>query len=296
MVQLDLSAHPPGAEVQKPRLEAEAVRPQHLQEGMFVPQRPEPQQLQVTLARLRKIVGEGRAGSPEIIEQHTTQTFRMVHFKPDPRGKTGAKRTVKKSALRVYRPHRRARVRSEHGAPSFVQFENQRYRVGDAAGPWRRSGQWWTEHRWGRDEWDLVLDLVGNRSLSDCLRAVHPRGTYISCGGGSPDRSSWDLLAGMLQNAVRSAFTSQKMPGLFAKINREDLAILADLVQRETVIPVVDRNYSLREVAEAVRHVESGHVSRKSRDRRYLDAPGASSPALYRLSSIRLTISSAPID
>jgi protein ImuB len=157
LIQLDLAAHPPGAEVQKLRLEAEAVRPQHLQEGMFVPQGPEPQQLQVTLARLRKIVGEDRAGSPEIIEQHTTKTFRMVHFTPDTRGKTGSKRIVKKSALRVYRPPRPARVRSDHGAPSFVQFENQRYRVGNAAGPWRRSGQWWTEHRWGRDEWDLVL-------------------------------------------------------------------------------------------------------------------------------------------
>lgn len=157
LIQLDLAAHPPGAEVQELRLEAEAVRPHHLQEGMFVPQGPEPQQLQVTLARLRKIVGEDRAGSPEIIEQHTTQTFRMVHFTPDTRGKTGAKRAVKKSALRLYRPARPAQVRNDHGAPSFVHFENQRYRVGNAAGPWRRSGQWWTEHRWGRDEWDLVL-------------------------------------------------------------------------------------------------------------------------------------------
>ena len=111
--------------------------------------------------------------------------------------------------------------------------------------------------------YDLLFDLVGNRSLSDCLRAVHPRGTYIACGGGGPDRSSWELLAGMLQNAVRSVFTSQKMPGLLAKINREDLAILSNLVQRGTVISIVDRTYSLREVAEAVRHVESGHVRGK---------------------------------
>ena len=111
--------------------------------------------------------------------------------------------------------------------------------------------------------YDLLFDLVGNRSLSDCLRTVHPRGTYISCGGGGPDRSSWGLLAGMLQNAVRSAFSSQKMPGLLAKINGEDLAILSNLVQRGTVIPVVDHTYSLREVAEAVRHVESGHVHGK---------------------------------
>ena len=111
--------------------------------------------------------------------------------------------------------------------------------------------------------YDLLFDLVGNRSLADCLRTVQPRGTYIACGGGGPDRSTMDLFEGMLQNAVRSRFASQKMPGLLAKINHEDLAILADLVQRGTVIPVVDRTYSLREIAEAVRHVESGHFRGK---------------------------------
>jgi NADPH:quinone reductase-like Zn-dependent oxidoreductase len=111
--------------------------------------------------------------------------------------------------------------------------------------------------------YDLLFDLVGNRSLADYLCVVQPRGTYISCGGGGPDRSTMDGLARLLQNAVRSRFVSQKMPGLLAKINREDLAILADLVQRGTVIPVVDHTYSLRETAEAVRHVESGHVRGK---------------------------------
>ena len=83
LVQLDLAAHPPGAAVQKLKLEAYPVQPQHVQEGMFVPQGPEPQHLQITLARLYRIVGEERAGSPEIIEQHTTNTFQMTRFIPD---------------------------------------------------------------------------------------------------------------------------------------------------------------------------------------------------------------------
>jgi NADPH:quinone reductase-like Zn-dependent oxidoreductase len=112
-------------------------------------------------------------------------------------------------------------------------------------------------------QWDLLFDLVGNRSLGDCLRVVQPRGTYISCGGGGPDRSTVDMLAQLLWSSVRSRFTSRKMPGLLAKINREDLAILADLVQRGTVTAVVDRTYSLRDIAEAVRYVESGHVRGK---------------------------------
>jgi len=111
--------------------------------------------------------------------------------------------------------------------------------------------------------YDLLFDLVGNRSLTEYLCAVQPRGTYISCGGGGPDRSTVDLLAQLLQNAIRSRFVGQKMPGLLAKINREDLTILADLIRRGTVIPIIDRTYSLRETAEAVRHVECGHVRGK---------------------------------
>lgn len=111
--------------------------------------------------------------------------------------------------------------------------------------------------------YDLLFDLVGNRSLADCLSVIQPRGTYISCGGGGPDRSTMDLLAGLLHNAVRSRFVSQKMPGLLAKINSDDLALLAGLVQRGTMTPVVDHTFSLRETAEAVRHVESGHVRGK---------------------------------
>jgi protein ImuB len=157
LVQLDLAAHPPGAAVQKLRLEAYPVQPQHVQEGMFVPQGPEPQQLQITLARLYRIVGEDRAGSPEIIEQHTTNAFQMTRFVPDTNADTGSTRHAKKAALRVYRPVRPARVRIEQGAPILIQFDNYRYQVRKATGPWRRSGQWWTQHRWGRDEWDLVL-------------------------------------------------------------------------------------------------------------------------------------------
>jgi len=112
-------------------------------------------------------------------------------------------------------------------------------------------------------QYDLLFDLVGNRPLADCLRTLRPHGTYIACGGGGPDRSSWNLLAGLLTNAVQSRFVTQKMPGLLAKINGQDLAILADLVRVGNVVPVVDRTYSLGETAAAVRHVEFGHARGK---------------------------------
>lgn len=157
LLQLDLDAHPPGAPVLKVSLEAEPMRPQRVQEGMFVPQGPEPQRLEVTLARLRKLVGEDRVGSAEVIARHTTSTFRMVSFRPKGKPATGHRHSTPKAALRIYRPHLPARVQSARGAPTIIGFEGQRYRVLKAAGPWRRSGEWWTPDHWGRDEWDLVL-------------------------------------------------------------------------------------------------------------------------------------------
>src|SRR5439155_15982258 len=49
---------------------------------------------------------------------------------------------------------------------------------------------------------DAIFDLVGNRSLSDLRRALEPRGVLVPCGGGGPDRGSFQLIAAMLGQAV----------------------------------------------------------------------------------------------
>lgn len=112
-------------------------------------------------------------------------------------------------------------------------------------------------------QYDLVFDLVGNRPLDDYLPVLRPHGTYLACGGGGPNRGSWSLLSGLLTNAVRSPFVSQKMPSLLATINGDDLSILIDLVRRREVVPVVGCIYALSETAAAIRLVESGHARGK---------------------------------
>jgi NADPH:quinone reductase-like Zn-dependent oxidoreductase len=112
-------------------------------------------------------------------------------------------------------------------------------------------------------KFDLLFDLVGNRSLTDCLRVVQRIGTYIPCGGGTPDRSTTDWIKRLLQEAIRSRIVSQRIRGLLAKISHEDLVFLADLVQTGKVKAVVDHTYGLRDVAAAIRHVESGHARGK---------------------------------
>jgi protein ImuB len=82
LLQLDLKAHPPGAPIVKIRLAAEPVRPRAAQNGLFLPPAPEPEKLELTLARIASIVGEDKVGSLELLDTHRPQGFRMQRFAP----------------------------------------------------------------------------------------------------------------------------------------------------------------------------------------------------------------------
>src|SRR5713226_52117 len=82
LLQLDLQAHPPGAPIVKIHLSADPARPRALQSGLFQPVFPEPEKLELTLARIAGIVGEERVGSVELLDTHREGAFVMRHFAP----------------------------------------------------------------------------------------------------------------------------------------------------------------------------------------------------------------------
>jgi protein ImuB len=158
LLQLDLEAHPPSAPIVHLWMGANPVKPRAAQTGLFVPVAPEPVKLELTLARIQALVGEGRVGTPELLDTHRPDAFRM-----NPWGRQSTLvQPVKiveapRMALRIYRPARAARVALTSGQPSFVMAEGVRGKVLDLAGPWRTSGDWWTSDPWQRDEWDIAL-------------------------------------------------------------------------------------------------------------------------------------------
>ena len=85
LLQLDLNAHPPGAPIVKIHLSAEPVRPRAAQSGLFLPPSPEPEKLELTLARIAGIVGENKVGSLRLLDTHRPEAFRMQHFAPNGR-------------------------------------------------------------------------------------------------------------------------------------------------------------------------------------------------------------------
>lgn len=115
----------------------------------------------------------------------------------------------------------------------------------------------------GGDRWDVIFDLVGNHPLAALRRALEPKGVFVGCGGGGPEKTSADLLKGMLGQAAIAPFVSQKLTGVLAKINGGDLKLLAELLQKGTIRSVLDRSYSLSNVAEAIGYVETGRARGK---------------------------------
>jgi NADPH:quinone reductase-like Zn-dependent oxidoreductase len=115
-----------------------------------------------------------------------------------------------------------------------------------------------------RDEcYDLIFDLVGNRPLEAFRRVLSPRGCFIACGGGGPETPVSHLLAGMIKQIMLGWFTRQRLLGIMAKRNKEDLATLSELMGSGKITPVIDRRFRLSEVGEAIRYLEKGHARGK---------------------------------
>jgi protein ImuB len=180
---LDAEMHPPQAAIGSVTIAVEPAAPRALQNGLFVPLAPEPEKLEVTLARLGKLVGAGNAGSPELLDTHRPDAFRVrrfrVHF--NHRGHSqhcglriadcgfkNSKFEIRNSkfllGFRVFRPPLNAQVQTVCGQPKRVKAQDKRCsldingRVLRASGPWRTSGDWWRADNWARDEWDVAIE------------------------------------------------------------------------------------------------------------------------------------------
>lgn len=161
MLHLDLNARPPAAPVVKVVLKAEPVKPRQMQHGLFVPLSPEPEKLELTISRLRHLVGEEKVGTPELLNTHRPDGFRIrgavthagvcaVAEMPLP--------FAPRLCLRRFRPPRLAQVIVVNHQPVRIASQSISGRVIMAKGPWRTSGEWWQPDPWNRDEWDVALE------------------------------------------------------------------------------------------------------------------------------------------
>jgi protein ImuB len=162
LLQLDLAARPPSAAIEKVRLELIPAEPRATQHGLFIPLAPEPEKLEVTLARLTSLAGENNVGTPALLDTHRPDEFEMRRFGGGSGGSAAAGDRGRGTghgavSLRRFRPPISARIELAAGAPAFLYAQSIRGNIVSAAGPWRTSGDWWTHTPWDRDEWDIAF-------------------------------------------------------------------------------------------------------------------------------------------
>src|SRR5438876_7969412 len=157
---LDLEAHPPGVGIRRIEIEAIPAKPRVVQNGLFVPLSPEPEKLELTMARLKAVVGEENVGAAEILDTHRPDAFEIKKFGVlNERGLKPA--TTSSVALRRFRPVLEATVQVREGTPIWIAFHGVHGPIATARGPWHTSGDWWRPNMWDREEWDIeVVDAL----------------------------------------------------------------------------------------------------------------------------------------
>jgi protein ImuB len=188
---LDTEMHPPQAAVSAVSIACEPVKPRVLQNGLFVPLAPAPDKLELTLARLAKLVGEQNIGAPTLLDTHRPDAFSLKRFTINTDVRKRRKISNRQSAIgngpclgfRMFRPPLRAIVQAEQGWPTQISaWSKQRSvygKVVNVAGPWRTTGDWWRDDRWARDEWDVTLDRQGQQTLYRIYRELKTENWFV---------------------------------------------------------------------------------------------------------------------
>ena len=155
-----LESKPPTAAIDGVTLVCEGVRLRREQLDLFRPRGPDPNQLDQTLAELGSICGPARVGSPQLVDDHRPDVFALRPFSGRVAGTGGGdgvssltqkgriengSRVATRLTLRAVRPPAPASVRVEGGRPVALRSAVSQGEVVEIAGPWRTTGQWWSE-------------------------------------------------------------------------------------------------------------------------------------------------------
>ena len=115
----------------------------------------------------------------------------------------------------------------------------------------------------GTARYDLILDLAGNHPFSACKRVLNPRGIHVGAGVLAGEKSLFAMFTGLIGTLIRSGLSSQKFVVFMAKVNREDLTFVGELLASGKLKPVIDKEYTLVEVPEAMRYQGTWRVRGK---------------------------------
>jgi protein ImuB len=155
LLQLEMASYPPLAPIKTLTLIAEAGQSSKVQLGLFTPQAPEPTRLDVTLARLRTLVGTDRVGSPILSDSHRRDSFSLEPFAV--RNQPASQPIIGTHfSLHRIRPPHPLQIKLQLLKPIAFLDGTDKFEVHVAYGPWHSSGCWWDVNEWDLAEWDVM--------------------------------------------------------------------------------------------------------------------------------------------
>lgn len=112
------------------------------------------------------------------------------------------------------------------------------------------------------ERYDVIIDIIGNHPVSALRRVLEPQGRLV--GVGQADMGDWigpiTFVGGL---ALSSIGRSRKSSAMIAKNTQEDFLVLRRMLEEGSIVPVIDRTYSLAETPDAIRYLETGHACGK---------------------------------
>lgn len=169
---LNIETNKPDAPISALSVGCTPLKPRAGQGGLFQPLAPEPVKLELTLARIRNLVGAGNLGAVELLNTHRPDAFAMKPFalssnSRQSKKRIGTERATPLLGFRRFRPPLLAEVETVEGRPTQVTVRGTAKKLNGTvvklAGPWRTTGDWWRHDQWARDEWDVLLRKSANQ-------------------------------------------------------------------------------------------------------------------------------------
>jgi protein ImuB len=156
LVRLDLARRPPAAAVVGLTALVLPARVRPSQLDLWRPAGPAPEKLAATVARLGALVGPENVGAPALVDSYREEAVALQGYEPGGGADgTAAGDAEPRLGFRRFRPPRPLEVLMDRDGPTALRAEQLVARVLVAAGPYRSSGEWWSEEVFSRDYWDV---------------------------------------------------------------------------------------------------------------------------------------------
>jgi protein ImuB len=161
LINLRISLDPPESEIVSVRIVSHFTRPRPAQKGLYSVSRPDPENLLLTVNKIKRLVGESKVGVPVLLDQRLDEAFEL-NTDDLPKGKERVEIKSESStiAFGYFHPPLPAEVLVRDKRLIFIRTHLFQGRVLEYSGVWKGSSKWW-EKSWKTQEWDVQIEKQG---------------------------------------------------------------------------------------------------------------------------------------